>query len=377
MNRIENTLLTCLRYIKDNNGEKKELPDCDVKKLYELMRRHGVELLLDHFVKLPRDIRIINKIEREARLKAYITMYTALKPVFSRLNERNISYAVTKGVFLASKAYPSIGDRKSGDIDILVDEVNLLAITEILNQEGFQQGYYDKEKEIIVPIDRYGELFFLTFSHQTATFRKIVNGMYLHYMDVDINRHILWGECKEHFKDISMNDFLRHSNSFFFEGVTFNVLSNEYGFIHIALHLYNDLNSLNILYTEKSYNLRGFSDIYLFIKNTPLNWAEINSFCQINDLDRYVYYVLSLTAQVFEDNTLLTLIEKPISYNNIFEESFGLSNDERKRWHHSLWERIFAEDKEVMLREYLDSEDVEKINFNKKFISANRGDKNL
>lgn len=376
MNATEQALLKCLQYIKDSKpGEIKYPPDCDVNMLHALMRKQGVELVLDHYVRMPRDIRIINQMEREAHMKAYATMYAAVNHVFDRLKKGGIPYAVTKGLFIATIAYPSIGDRKFGDIDILIDEENLPFLVDALHQEGFIQGHFDKDKRIIVPIDRFEELFFLTYSHQTATFRKIIDGLYIHYMDVDINRHILWGECKNRFNTLCINDFLSHSHPFSIMGITFNVLSNEMGFVHIALHLYNDLNSLNILYTEKSYNLRGFTDIYLMIRNVPMDWKEIQLFCQVNQLELYVYFVLSLTAQVFEDDMLLTLMDKPASYNDAFEESFGLSDDERKRWNHSLWERIFSTNKKDMVFSYLDKNNMGKIEFNNRFIPVKGEDK--
>jgi hypothetical protein len=369
MNTTEYALLECLRYIKNSKpGEKKAPPHCDAQLLHKLMRKQGVELVLDHFVQMPRDIRIINQLEREAHEKAYATMYASVSPVFDRLKKDGVPYAVTKGLFLAAKVYPRVGDRKFGDIDILIDEMNLPSLVDALHLEGFRQGRFDKEKRVIKPIDRHEELFFLTYSHQTATFRKVVEGLYMHYMNVDINRHILWGECKDRYSAISIKDFLSHSRPFSFAGTSFPVLSDEFGFIHIALHLYNDLNSLSILHTDKSYNLRGFTDIYLMVRNLPLNWKKIQFYCRVNELEQYVYFVLSLTAQVFEDGTLLTLMEKPAIYNDTFEHTFGLSDDERKQWNHSLWERIFCPNKKDMLSCYLTDRDMQKITYNSRFV---------
>ena len=153
-----------------------------------------------------------------------------------------------------------------------------------------------------------------------------------------------------------------------YAGVKFWGLLCEYGFIHIALHLYNDLNSLNILHTAKSYNLRGFLDVYLFIKNNDLDWAVIEEYCERETLSKYVYYVLTMTGKVFNDESLQYLIKRPVDYTPIFENSFGLQENERRLWCHTLWERIFSSDRETLLAPYLQSADVAKIKYNDKFI---------
>lgn len=342
--------------------------EVDPEALWELMKRQGVALSFDHYVQFNRAISLSNKLNREANEEAYYRMFREMSSVFRNLEGKGIPYVVTKGMYTALLGYPRSGDRLFNDIDLLIDAMDEEEAISILISQGFLQGVYSREKNVLIPIPRQNQIFFSAFTHQTAPFRKALNNFRMRYMTVDVNHHILWGECMEDFKSLSIRDFITHRKPMEYAGVKFWGLLCEYGFIHIALHLYNDLNSLNILHTAKSYNLRGFLDAYLFIKNNDLDWAVIEEYCAREKLSKYVYYVLTMTGKVFNDESLQYLIKRPVDYTSDFENSFGLHESERRLWRHTLWERIFSPDREVLLAPYLQPADIAKINYNNKFI---------
>ena len=69
-------------------------------------------------------------------------LYDEIYKIASGFNEKNLNYAVLKGVYLSDQVYPCIETRTFNDIDLLIDVKSSKAIAEVLEGNGFIQGEY-------------------------------------------------------------------------------------------------------------------------------------------------------------------------------------------------------------------------------------------
>ena len=369
MRENEQFIISVLKNVSENKEEKLPIPEgVDANEVWEILRAHKVEVALNKYIAWDRPKRLFCKLRRESNEKAYKSMFSEMERIFRNLDEANILYAVNKGLYTAILSYEQVGDRWFNDIDILIDASDEGKTVSILKSNGFSQSKFDKEAKELTAISRQSEVFFSAFTHQTAPFIKVVDSLYAEYMTVDVNHHIMWGEVLDEYKDFDMKDLISHRRMMNFCGVRFWGLEPEYGFIHMALHLYNDLNSMIILTTPKGYNLRGFLDIYLFVKNNNLNWKLIRDYCFTHRIANYVYYVLRMTGVVFSDPFLQTYMEPVDGYDKSMEETFGLTPEELKTWHHGIWDRIFSKDKQELMGEYLTERDWKKVVINHNYL---------
>ncbi len=375
MEVLQNILLECLRCSYDNVNEKCSIPEeCDCDKLVSLAKQHDIDLVLEHSVKFPKYIRRSLNLQRESNSNNYMIMLKELAPVFENFDKHGIKYALCKGINTAICAYKHIGDRRFYDIDILVDAIDLESATKILNKFAFVQGRYDRKNNKVVDVERHTSLFFLAYTHQVARFVKVLPQTRMKYMLVDVNHHVLWGEAKEKYESFNIKEFLTNTEEIEYNGVKFKVLKKEFALMHMSLHLYNDMNSLTMLCDRKSYFLRGFLDLYLFIKNNKIAWSLLEKESKRLQIKSYIYYALYYTALVMDDDSILSNISETDDFASIYRDFFGLTDTERKTWKHSLWERIFCEDKEAMMQDYFDEADTKKVNYNYYFLDLEVND---
>lgn len=369
METLQNILLDNLRFSSSNaNGKRFITEVCNIDGLVDLAKRHDIDLVLEHSVVFPKHIRRSLNLQRESNSKNYEMMLKELASVFESFEKQGINYALCKGINTAICAYKNIGDRRFYDIDILIDSTDLEKVTKILNDNAFTQGKYDRKNNKVVNVDRLTSLFFSTYTHQVARFVKILPQTRMKYMLVDVNYHILWGEAKEKYDSFNIKEFLLNTEVIEYYGVTFKVLKKEFALIHMALHLYNDMNSLTMLCDKKSYFLRGFLDLFLFVKNNKIDWMLLESESDRLQIKTYIYYALYYTALVMDDDSILSNISETNEFASKYKDSFGLTDTERKIWKHSLWERIFCEDKMAMMKEYFDDKDLRKVDYNNNFL---------
>lgn len=86
-----------------------------------------------------------------------------VKYIGTIMSEASFNYALLKGAYLATKVY-EIGNRTSNDIDIFLHSSDLTECQEILEKNGFIQGYFANgeiipatRREILMARMNYGE----------------------------------------------------------------------------------------------------------------------------------------------------------------------------------------------------------------------------
>ena len=280
--------------------------------------------------------------------------FREIKPV---LEAFDFPYAVIKGEVLSLLAYGKLGQRYSGDIDLLLSKENTKKATLILEQYNFHRTNRNRELEI----------FMRGFSHQITPYGKKTG---LVYTEIDINYDIFWGEYTG--DKISIDDFLSDAIEISLYNCNTFSLSPIKAFIQLLLHQYRDMNSIYLLVARKKLNISAFRDIFYLLKNNinTIPLKELYDLCDRLQIIPYIYYVLYYTNVVFPD----LIIQ---SYMHAFEtnsgiellDCYGLSSEERKIWRCDFITRLNSDDIFQLIRCDLTAKDLAKIEYNKNILS--------
>ncbi|OBZ14218.1 hypothetical protein A8L34_09665 [Bacillus sp. FJAT-27264] len=319
--------------------------------LLELAYQHDVGLLIGDRMQLNRSQRLANNILKQKNLKRYHENFVHFDPVAVEFENSNVEYVTTKGVYAAKTAYIDEGYRRSDDLDVIIKREDYSKVREILHAQGYIQGIYNSTTKTVKEFSRQQELFYLSYTQQSAPFLKETGDDLVPVVNLDLNFHIFWDESEAW--DISK--LLSNSQILNYKGFKVRTFQDEYMLLHMCIHAYFDMNSVYILYKSYAYRLKYFADIYGFIKRSKVSWSRFRSVCIDNKVEKYIMYILYYTALVFQDDSLLTItgLEMP---SEVFLNRFGLENEGSFIWEESFLERLFNTDRDILLDKYFNEE---------------------
>lgn len=263
----------------------------------------------------------------------------------------SLHYAIVKGEVLSQLCYNHLGERISSDIDILVPREELSQIENILNKHGF-----------VSQTKRADRILKLSASHELGAFIKEDNGI---RTILDINFDIFWGEYTG--ERVNMTDFLSDTVEVNIYGVAIQTLPLLKTVVQLILHHYKEMNSLYHLATHDTININMFNDVYQLIKNNKerISLGMLYDISLDYKIVPYMYYVFFYTRQLFEDKLLdeaCTLFQTSDGIDLL--DSYGLTEDERKRWKVDFKTRLLAHNAYELIKDDLNESDLKKIALN-------------
>jgi hypothetical protein len=319
--------------------------------LLELAHQHDVGLLISDAMQLDRNHRLANQISKQKNLKRYHENFIHFDPAADEFKKSNIDYVTTKGIYAAKTAYIDESYRRSDDLDVIIKREDYSKVKNILDNYGYKQGVYDPTTKTIKNFSRQQELFYLSYTQQSAPFLKETGNELVPVVNLDLNFNIFWNESDSW----DTSKLIDNSQIVDYKGFKVKTFQDEYMFLHMCLHAYFDMNSVYVLYKIYAYRLKYFADIYGFIKRSKISWEKFRSICINYKVERYIMYVLYYTAFVFRDDSLLTITGLQVP-NEEFLNSFGLDNEGHFIWKNSFMERLFCIDRDSLFDKYFDEE---------------------
>lgn len=271
-----------------------------------------------------------------------------------------IPYAVIKGEPLSLFAYGDFGYRNCNDIDILISRDNIKLLEKMLKQNNFEQ------KTVEDMNNRYLRILCLSFSHQLLPYKKYFNDLPI---TIDLNFDVFWGEFTN--KCIDIDEFL--SDVIYIEvyGYKIKTLPPIKALLQLCLHHYRELNSIYLLIRHNKINVNSFKDIYFLIINNQkeITLDKLYNICSKYKINNYIYFVLYYTYHIFKNEILLDYLEAFRSHEaEELLDYYGLADNERKKWKVSLEQRLNCQNIYELIKEDLNSDDLEKIQLNKKLF---------
>lgn len=225
-----------------------------------------------------------------------------------------VPYALLKGSFLVD--IYSKGIRTSNDVDILVNQNNISAITEMLRNNGFKQGNIRSGK--FLEATRLEILSSRLNRGETVPFIKEVDLPQMEFCEIDINYSF---DYKARQETNIVEEFLNNTQpSINTEYGSMNTLKISYFLIQLCLHLYKEATVLNWVKMGRDISLYKYMDIYVFIyKFFDENFSdEFISIVKKYNLERECYYTLYYTKLLFDiSNEYLNNILKCICPTNL------------------------------------------------------------
>lgn len=327
------------------------------EKVLRLAYQHGIGLIIGSIMQLDRKERLVNHILAQKNVKRYYENFIHFNPVSQELEKDNIKYIITKGVYIAKKAYLDEGYRSSEDLDVIIKREDYSKVKEFLLLHGYKQAIYDQERKEIVEFSRQQELFYLSFTQQSAPFLKITGNDLVPVVNIDLNFSIYWDKNQEW----NIDKLINNAQVFKYKGYKVKTFQDEYMLLHMCLHAYYDLNSVYVLYKSYSYRLKYFADIYGFVQHVKISWEKFQNICIVYKVEKYIMYILFYTARIFHDKTLLSNMDLEIP-SDFFLNSFGLANEGEYVWRENFMERLFCGNRENLINKYLLDEIKNKIN---------------
>lgn len=288
-----------------------------------------------------------------------ILFFSTLKELFNELNN-SLPYALIKGEALSLQAYKKIGQRRYGDIDILIDRNDLNLIKSIFNKHGFYQDS-GEDKQL-----SRAEKIYASLSHQSFPFKKVVN----HFtIEIDLNVDLFWGEYNK--QRIDINTFLSDCKFEKIYECDVKVLPIDKAFTQLCLHHYKEFNSFDHIVYHNPLTNQAFSDVYYLIKNNAdiLHPESIYRIAKEYGVIPYVYYVLFYTNEIFDDDILKESFKKLDTKEGVnLLNQYGLLESEKKEWKVDFETRKNAQSLYEYFKDDLTPKDIEKIELHKKIF---------
>lgn len=281
--------------------------------------------------------------------------YILCKELFSDISE--LPYAIIKGEPLSLLCYNGYGYRNSSDIDILIPKKYIAVLEQALQKNGFHSINEEKSSST----KRLEHIFCLSGSHQTVPYVKKGNN---HYVEVDINFDIYWGEFNG--LRIDMSTFLLDTIDINIYGFTVKTLPKIKALLQLCLHHYKEMNSLFHLSSHNCIKTSMFKDVFYLLNNTSdISPETLYAISEEYGVTNYIFYILYYTYQVFPSDVLKKYLDC-LSTNEGIEllNKYGLSKDEQKEWRYPFSERLDNPNLYQLIKNDLTESDIDKIQRN-------------
>ena len=250
--------------------------------------------------------------------------------ICSTLNERNILYAILKGVNLQERLYAQKPRciREFEDIDILVKKQDIKNIQSILRNKGYAQGKFDFMNERIESISRQEELYWRLHTNQIGKFIKIIQNGKVTQGDictVDVNFTIFEGGKKN--DKIKTEQLLNNVTST--GAKKYNVLNTEYDFLQVCYHFYKDIFYENKIDSRNDYILAKFCDVKEYVSQyrTIIDWKHLTDMIKEYDLNEAIYSTLFLVSKLYTNLNIDEILQN-IKVDNVHEINTLVNMDE-------------------------------------------------
>lgn len=200
-----------------------------------------------------------------------------------------LKFVLLKGVSLADRIYGDPYIRQSNDIDILVEEDDMLKADYIVKKMGYKQPSvidYDTNRYILLdyPIMRL---------KHTNHFFEYFNFEFEVPMKIEIHKRLFF------VNDLNIGDFLWHIKKVQLEGISVNVLEDEYSLIFLFINAYQNSETLYALQGECV--LREYVDLYNFLNRIDLtfDWEKTKDLVKKLKAEKLVVQILHNLIELY------------------------------------------------------------------------------
>lgn len=300
-------------------------------------------------IEVPKKVEKILRETYEKQARKVVFMRNEISLITQKLLEVQAPYMLLKGSVLSnlceddSRIYYD-GERASNDIDLLVQQDGITAVSKALYELGFVQGIYDSKTDTIKEFSRLEIVKRRMNRGEVAPFVKKTENSEFPFVEVDINFSLgnTPAEGAALLKDM-IEETVEHNGK-----VLMRVPDSELFFLHLIMHQYKESCLLFMVERSKDLDLYKLADIYYLFKANILDFVRLESLIAKHSLRQEIGTVLKQVGEVFMDDEIT-------GYANKFDSTVPIIIDyENKRnyeWRGTIIQRLCSLDSKQFLRE--------------------------
>jgi len=263
-----------LRIFKTGSVAEAQVSDWD-KVIKEAKKHRVVELLAVLVKQAPVElvpVKIAEYLEKAYLWNVMINSWfiNETKSLISQLQIAGIRCIVLKGALLAERLYNDLGVRKSGDIDILVEEFNFDKSMDVLKQNNYD---YDEDRDS----------WDINYDHHIKLIKKVPFG----FCSVELHNRF----TDRHFKSIRMDEVWKRAKPLLVGNTTAFELAPIDLLLHLCIHSAG----------HKLCNLRHILDVVraIEVEGELIDWDQFTSLVKKYDISYRVYASLDYAVRMF------------------------------------------------------------------------------
>lgn len=272
-----------------------------------------------------------------------------LQTLSKKLIEKDIPHILLKGNVLVNFSDNELllfrdGERASNDIDFLVKPSDIDRVVAVLKDDGFIQGYFDTNKNCIVPFSRLEIIKRRMNRGELAPFVKQLNNSEHPFVEVDINFSL--GNTPSEGLDL-LNTII--DSSFVCSGkIDMRIPDLDLMFLHLVKHQYKESTLMFMFERTKDLELYKLVDMYYLLKTGRLNMRRIFACSEAFKVKEQVGIVLRQIGEIFDD---LDVLEQADRFG--FVQPIIVDYDNKKNYllNLSFKDRLCCLDAEAYLKE--------------------------
>ena len=265
-------------------------------------------------------------------------LQSEMSKVIDKLESNNIKCSPLKGAYLIPCMYKNMGIRTVHDIDCMISHSKAKELIEIMKEEGYSQGDYDAELNIMKPLSREKEILWKMKMNNLYPFKKIDVSPFVGLKVFDFSFSLDLDLDKKAVDEII-------SNIYFDNEYGRNILKPAHFFIHLCCHLFKEATTAVFIEESNDLNLIKFCDVreYILQKMNKKDMEEAISFSIDHKINKAIYYTVYYLKEIYDDGYEEEILSSLKIEDQDFLNQYGNRDFSKyKEWKKSFWQRIFS-----------------------------------
>ncbi|MER5703739.1 nucleotidyltransferase family protein [Micromonospora sp. NPDC002296] len=257
--------------------------------------------------------------------------------ILAGLHGAGIRPMVRKGQYLARALYPEPGLRPMSDLDLMVRENDIGAISSILRELGYAQGRVAPSLRTMQPLTRFDEIYWKMNASSQPPFVRLTSDQFVQAFVVDLRQGIL-EPASNRSVDVS---------EWFDRAVLVDPRLGMYApgvedfLIDICVHLHREATTLTAIEGRKDLWLLRFIDMLLLFGQEQLSPNSLAARTLHYGVAAEVGYALALFTQLYEHPGAAETLRALPAVSAEFLNQYGALDGEPAQWSADFRTRLF------------------------------------
>lgn len=261
------------------------------------------------------------------RNKVLLAEFSNVKKI---LETQGVLCCPLKGIYLLETIYADLGVRLLNDIDCLVNYKDEFLLNNIMENNGYIQGSYNRNTNVIEAAKNETKLVHQFSMNGFHPYLKTIDNQFVRYISFDFSYRLDFQADVES-ADFMLSNCTSQSN-----------LKKEDFLLHLCIHLYKEAKNMWFISMDKDCLLIKFCDIREYVlKNMPFDLNYIKEFSSKYNFEDAMFYSLYYTWYIYRDENIKKILDKIKCNYNILNQYGGIENKNDNEWKSDFWTRLF------------------------------------